>query len=649
MALAKTNDLHTSNGTNGTNGAAAVIASAHVAPTRSGDASSEALRRKARTLAKQQQAAERLAAASAELSKNVTEGTAAAEELKRSMGQIAAGAEEGSKAAQESLTAINQIARSIQTQKESAHVSLQKTSALQALATELSGEIGKMVANVAAAADRQNASVALIQELEKRANDIGEIVKAVGRIADQTNLLALNAAIEAARAGEHGKGFAVVADEVRTLAERSEKSARDIQALVKQIQDQVKVIAGGIGESATAAKAEVEKGRAVAEQLVKVKDDMQSIAAGAQDISAGAAQSDQAARDAQKGAEAIASAAVEQSSACENALRMVDQQATAFAQSDEATKGLSEVAEELKTSSDIGKSAEAVAATSEELNSSVQEISRAATQILAALEQINKGTSAQSAATQESSAAAAQIERGAQVGQERAAAAVEKGGAVQKALEENKKSVNDMVIGLTGALTAGRKSQEQMGELEQVARKIDKIVDAIVNVSIQTNLLAVNGSVEAARAGEFGKGFAVVSTDIRNLAGESAENADRIKDLVKAVQDQVVTVRGDLREIVDAEISEVEKAKALTTGLMAVAKDTELIVAGNKDIDKASAEILTALGEARKALEQISAAAQQANRASQEATSAATQQGDGAKELARAIEEIASLADELQS
>ena len=290
-----------------------------------------------------------------------------------------------------------------------------------------------------------------------------------------------------------------------------------------------------------------------------------------------------------------------------------------------------------------------MAATSEELNSPVQEISRAATQILAALGQINKGTSAQSAATQESSAAAAQIEKGAQVGQERAVAAVEKGSSVQKAIEENKKSVDDMVNGLTSALSAGRKSQEQMAELDLVARKIDKIVDAIVNVSIQTNMLAVNGSVEAARAGEFGKGFAVVSTDIRNLAGESAENADRIKDLVKGVQDQVVTVRGDLREIVDAEIAEVEKAKALTTGLLTVAKDTELIVAGNKDIDKASGEILTALNEARKAIEQISAAAQQANRASQEATSAATQQGDGAKELARAIEEIASLADELQS
>jgi methyl-accepting chemotaxis protein len=279
----------------------------------------------------------------------------------------------------------------------------------------------------------------------------------------------------------------------------------------------------------------------------------------------------------------------------------------------------------------------------------VQEVSRAASQILAALEQIGKGTSSQATATQQASTATAQILKGAQLGKERAAAAVERGGAVRKAIEENKKSVEAMVDGLQTALNAGRKSQELMVELDQVARRIDKIVDAIVNVSIQTNMLAVNGSVEAARAGEFGKGFAVVSTDIRNLAGESAENADRIKDLVKAVQDQVVTVRGDLREIVDAEVAEVEKARALTSGLTTVAKDTESVVAGNEAIDRASVEIFAAVSQVGRALEQISAGAQQANRAAQEATSAATQQADGAKELARAIEEIASLADELQS
>ena len=150
-----------------------------------------------------------------------------------------------------------------------------------------------------------------------------------------------------------------------------------------------------------------------------------------------------------------------------------------------------------------------------------------------------------------------------------------------------------------------------MTALEQISRRIDKIVDAINTVSIQTNMLAVNGSVEAARAGEFGKGFAVVSTDIRNLARDSAENADRIKDTVKAIQDQIGEVRRDLEDIGNAAAVEVEKNKVISTDLEAAARDVIVVLKGNKEILDGADEILRMDKEVQTGVEQIAAAAQQ--------------------------------------
>ncbi|MHC2103725.1 methyl-accepting chemotaxis protein [Methylobacterium sp. CM6246] len=609
----------------------------------------EAEKRKARTFARQQKAAERIASATAELSSGIAEAAAAAEELRKASEQIGVGAEEAAGAAQETMKAVSQGGALIQAAKENATNSLRKTEALSGLVVETAAQIGASVAAIVKASERQEASVKLVEELDRQASAIGEIVKAVARIADQTNLLALNAAIEAARAGQHGKGFAVVADEVRTLAETSEKSARDIQALVAQIQADVKVAADGISQSASSARSQVETGRAVSGQLARVRTDMAEIIEGCNELARAAEESATAATEAQKGAEIIAAAAEEQSAACQEAGKMVEQQTTALSQSEDAAQELSGLAEELKNSTNIGKSAEEVASAAEELSSAVEVINRAAGQVTIALDEITKGAQQQSAATQQSSAAIAQIERRAQVTQTLAAAAVEKAQVISESLAENKNLVDAMMEGLQQSVEAGRVSRDQVAALEQVSRRIDKIVDAITTVSIQTNMLAVNGSVEAARAGEFGKGFAVVSTDIRNLARDSAENAERIKDTVKAIQDTIVFVRGDIQEIADGAASEVEKSGAISRNFDTVIKDMAEVLGGNREILSGADGITRMVREVQTAIEQVAAAAQQAARTSAEAGIAASEQGKGAEQLAAAIEEIASLADELQA
>lgn len=120
--------------------------------------------------------------------------------------------------------------------------------------------VQKTVEVMARIADRVMDSARTVESLGSRSDQIGEIISTIEDIADQTNLLALNAAIEAARAGEQGRGFAVVADEVRALAERTSRATREISQMIKGIQDETKGAVSAMEQGVR----EVENGRSEA-------------------------------------------------------------------------------------------------------------------------------------------------------------------------------------------------------------------------------------------------------------------------------------------------------------------------------------------------------------------------------------------------
>ena len=606
-------------------------------------------RQRARTLARQQHAAERIAVASAELSSGVAEAGAATEELAKAMQQISSGAEEAASASEESASAMAQVNQRVKVQSEAAIQSRDISAGLQRLLDSTNDNVTKLIENVSHASSRQEASVRLMEELEKQAQGIIEAVNQVIRIADQTNLLALNAAIEAARAGKHGKGFAVVADTVRKLAEASEKNASNIETLIKQIQSGARDISQGVRGSAATAAEEVEKGRAVTAQLGDIKADMQEIMNGARELAANAEEMGRAATQALQGADAVAAAAEEQAASAEQARKAVEMQARALSDAERAAADLDDLSEELKNSTDIAKSAEDVASAAEELAATIEELNRASSEIITAIDQVSETAASQAAAVEEGVAGISQIEANARSAQERAGEALEKCEAISTLLAQNRAAIDEIIGGVSSAMETGLKSASEIQALEQISRQIDKIVDAIANVAIQTSMLAVNGAVEAARAGEYGKGFAVVSTDIQNLADDAAQNAEQIKDMVKRIQDQIVVVRTDLLGTAAASKTEVERARATIDQLGRVSTDMVKVLDGNRSIRAAAQEIAEAVGSAKQGMEQIAAAAEQAQTASGQASSAANQQGESGRELARAIDSIAAIADELQS
>jgi methyl-accepting chemotaxis protein len=218
---------------------------------------------------------------------------------------------------------------------------------------------------MAAIRTKVNASADRVKEMGQRSDQIGIIIETIDDIASQTNLLALNAAIEAARAGEHGRGFAVVADEVRKLAERSSQATKEIGALIKDIQKTVGEAVSAMNESAR----EVEVGSSRATNAGQAL---------AQILRAAEAVSKQA-RATLETVETVARSSSELVSAMDSVSAVVEENTAA---TEEMSAGAAEVTQAIEN----------IASVSEENSAAVEEVNAGTEEMSAQVEQVTAST-----------------------------------------------------------------------------------------------------------------------------------------------------------------------------------------------------------------------------------------------------------------
>jgi methyl-accepting chemotaxis protein len=304
---------------------------------------------------------QQVAKGASEQSTSLQQTSTGIDQLSKAILQISQGAQEQAKGVERNVEIVNQVSSAVTQVTNNAQIAAEGSQKAGEAASKGANMARQTVEGMQKIKDAMGIASSGVTALGERSNEIGKIVATIDDIAAQTNLLALNAAIEAARAGEQGRGFAVVADEVRKLAERSSTATKEIADLIANIQN-------GVNEAVRAMEEGNKEVNSGFELATNAGDSLNEILETVMEVS--------------KEVDRIASASDELNKLSQEMVKVTDGVSSIVEENTAAT-------EQMSASSDqVTKSIETVAGVAEENSAATEEVSASAEEMSAQVQEV---------------------------------------------------------------------------------------------------------------------------------------------------------------------------------------------------------------------------------------------------------------------